>query len=419
MVQRMNLPNGLRLVYEPMEHVRSLSIGIWIYTGSRDEKEEENGMSHFLEHMLFKGTKKRSATEIAESFDRIGGDVNAFTAKEYTCFYAKVMDKHGKEALDILSDMFFNSVFDEDELAKERNVVLEEIRMVEDTADDVVHDDLDAVAYGDHPLGRPILGTEKTVPTFSRDQLYDFIHTHYRPDNVVLSMAGKIDNELLSFAKSQFSGFSATMAPSVSETPPVLLNKKQARSKRIEQAHLCLGFSGIPVCDDELYAMVLFNQLLGGSMSSRLFQDIREQRGLAYAVFSDHVTYRDGGMLTVYAGTAPTHVDEVLEAVLSMVERFANEQVDGKDLEDVKSQVQGSMVLGLESTSSRMSRNGKNELSLGRHPSLDTVTERIDAVTSGEIQKVARNLYEKDYALSIISPDGKLPKGRSKLSPLA
>ncbi|AXF55092.1 M16 family metallopeptidase [Salicibibacter kimchii] len=413
----MNLPNGLRLVYEPMEHVRSLAIGIWIYTGSRDENEAENGMTHFLEHMLFKGTKTRSATEIAESFDRIGGYVNAFTAKEYTCFYAKVMDKHGKEAVEILSDMFFNSVFDEDELAKERNVVLEEIRMVEDTADDVVHDDLDAVAYGSHPLSRPILGTEKTVPTFSREQLYDFIHTHYRPDNVVLSMAGKIDDGLLSFAESQFSAFSAKEASTWHEAPPVLLNKKEARGKRIEQAHLCLGFNGVPIHEDNIYGMVLFNQLLGGSMSSRLFQEIREQRGLAYAVFSDHLAYRDGGMLTVYAGTAPTHVDEVLEAILSMVEHFADEQVSGKDLDNVKSQVQGSMVLGLESTSSRMSRNGKNELSLESHPSLDTVTERIDAVTTRDIQEVAKKVYEKDYALSIISPDGKLPRIKRK-SPL-
>ncbi|QDI90256.1 insulinase family protein [Salicibibacter halophilus] len=415
----MNLPNGLRLVYEPMEHVRSLSIGIWIYTGSRDEKVEENGITHFLEHMLFKGTKKRSATEIAESFDRIGGYVNAFTAKEYTCFYAKVMDKHGKEAVEILSDMFFHSIFDEEEMAKERNVVLEEIRMVEDTADDVVHDDLDAAAYGNHPLGRPILGTEKTVATFGREQLHDFLHTHYRPDNVVISMAGKIDDGLLSFVESKFSGLSAKEAPPNHETPPVLFNNKEARAKRIEQAHLCLGFNGVPIHGDDIYAMVLFDQLLGGSMSSRLFQEIREQRGLAYAVFSDHLAYRDGGMLTVYAGTAPAHVDEVLGAVLSIMERFANEEVDRKDLENVKSQVQGSMVLGLESTSSRMSRNGKNELSLGEHPSLDAVTERIDAVTTKEIQEVAKKLYENDCALSIISPDGKLPKGRSKLSSMA
>lgn len=409
----MTLTNGARVVYEPMEHVRSLSIGIWIYTGSRDEEQEENGITHFLEHMLFKGTQQRSATEIAEAFDRMGGYVNAFTAKEYTCFYAKVIDTHAREAVDILSDMFFNPAFPEEEITKERNVVLEEIRMVEDTADDVVHDDLDATAYGNHPLGRPILGTEDTVPTFNREQLKHFIHKHYRPDNVVVSLAGKIDDSLLSCVETQFSGFLAQKSSNIQETPPVLNGNKAARAKSIEQAHLCLGFDGVSIQDEQIYAMVLFNQLLGGSMSSRLFQEIREQRGLAYAVFSHHIAYRDGGMLTVYAGSAPQYVGEILDATMAMLEHFASKQLKDNELENVKSQVQGSLLLGLESTSSRMSRNGKNELSLGYHRSLDTLTEEIDAVSARDIQAVAEKLYKSEYALSLISPDGEWPTGCS------
>ncbi|MBB6449260.1 putative Zn-dependent peptidase [Geomicrobium halophilum] len=413
MVQRRKLKNGLRVVYEPMEHVRSLSIGIWVYTGSRDEKREENGITHFLEHMLFKGTKERSAMEIAEAFDRIGGSVNAFTAKEYTCFYAKVIDKHAREAIDILSDMFFNSTFYEEEIVRERDVVLEEIRMVEDTADDIVHDDLDYAAYGNHPLGLPILGTERTVPIFNRDHLYDYISKHYRPDNIVVSIAGKIDDSLLSFVESQFAQFSTNEFPSQQETPHALIAHKAARAKSVEQAHLCLGFNGVSVDDDRLFPMALLNQLLGGSMSSRLFQEIREERGLAYAIFSHHIAYRDGGMLSIYAGTAPEKVNEVLEAMLSIIDRFAHERVSENDMENVKSQVQASLLLGLESTTSRMSKNGKNELSLGFHRSPEALTDRIDAVTSEDIQSIAGDIYEHDYALSLISPDGRLPRGCS------
>ena len=305
MITRIELDNGVRILAENIPTVRSVSIGVWIGTGSRFETKEENGISHFLEHMFFKGTKKRTAAEIAESFDRIGGQVNAFTSKEYTCYYAKVLDDHAEYAVDVLSDMFFNSVFDETELKKEKNVVFEEIKMVDDTPDDIVHDLLSEASYGSHALGYSILGTVDTLETFNGDTLRDYMARFYTGDHVVISIAGNITDEVIEQLKGTFSMVKPTTFKHQDDRPTFLSNTI-VRKKETEQAHLCLGYPGLAIGEKNVYALVLLNNLLGGSMSSRLFQEIREKRGLCYSVFSYHSSYQDSGMLTIYAGTAKT-----------------------------------------------------------------------------------------------------------------
>jgi len=409
MIQKIELENGLRIVLEQIPHVRSVSLGIWIGTGSRYEKKDENGISHFLEHMFFKGTKTRSAKEIAESFDRIGGQVNAFTAKEYTCYYAKVLDDHATYALEILADMFFHSTFAKEELEKEKNVVLEEIKMVDDTPDDIVHDMLGEASFGEHPLGYSILGTEETLKTFSEATLRDYIKRHYTADNVVISVAGHISDELIDMLKSLF-----VQVPKRSELPainkPTFLNGKINRQKETEQAHLCLGYQGLPIGHENVYGLVILNNLLGGSMSSRLFQEVREKRGLAYSIYSYHSSYQDTGMLTIYGGTAPHQLDELYEAVSETVAHVKSGAISEQELANGKEQLKGNLMLGLESTNSRMSRNGKNELMLKRHRSLDEIIEDINKVSIEDLCSIAEHIFNSGVSASLISPSGTWPK---------
>lgn len=290
LINKHTCKNGVRIVLEQIPTVRSVSIGVWIGTGSRNETEQNNGISHFLEHMFFKGTKTRTAKEIAEAFDSIGGQVNAFTSKEYTCYYAKVLDEHASFALEMLADMFFHSTFVDEELQKERNVVLEEIKMYEDTPDDIVHDLLSKACYANHPLGYPILGTEETLRTFTGDSLRGYMADYYTPDRVVISVAGNVDESFIQQVESYFGFFTAKRK--ASESPaPLFQPQKLARQKDTEQAHLCIGFNGLPVGHPDIYTLIILNNILGGSMSSRLFQEVREQRGLAYSVFSDRKTH--------------------------------------------------------------------------------------------------------------------------------
>lgn len=409
MIQKIELENGIRIILENIPHVRSVSMGIWIGTGSRYEEKEENGISHFLEHMFFKGTKTRSAKEIAESFDRIGGQVNAFTAKEYTCYYAKVLDEHAPYALDILADMFFHSTFAKEELEKEKNVVLEEIKMVDDTPDDIVHDMLSEASFGTHPLGYSILGTEETLKTFSETALRDYMKRHYTADNVVVSVAGHISDELIDLLKSLF-----VQVPKRSQTPivrkPTFLNHTLNRQKETEQAHLCLGFPGLPIGHEDVYGLVLLNNLLGGSMSSRLFQEVREKRGLAYSIYSYHTSYQDAGMLTIYGGTAPHQLDELYEAVSETVANVRDGAIKEQELANGKEQLKGNLMLGLESTNSRMSRNGKNELMLKRHRSLDEIINEINKVSLGNLRSLAHEIFSGPVSASLISPSGAWPK---------
>jgi predicted Zn-dependent peptidase len=409
MINKHTCKNGVRIVLENIPTVRSVAIGVWIGTGSRDENPQTNGVSHFLEHMFFKGTATRSAKEIAESFDSIGGQVNAFTSKEYTCYYAKVLDTHSQFALDVLADMFFNSTFVEEELKKEKNVVLEEIKMYEDTPDDIVHDLLSRAVYGNHPLGYPILGTEETLNAFTGETLKEYMHQRYTPENVVISIAGNISDSFILEVEKYFGSYVGGQDTSES-TVPVFQSNRISRKKETEQAHLCIGFEGLKVGHEDVYSLIILNNVLGGSMSSRLFQEVREQRGLAYSVFSYHSAYQDNGIVTVYGGTGAKQLDVLYETIQETLAKLKQEGITDKELTNSKEQLKGSLMLSLESTNSRMSRNGKNELLLKRHRSLDEIIEQIDLVTKQSVDGMGRSIFTDNYSVSLISPDGEFPK---------
>ena len=387
---------------ENIPTVRSAAIGVWIKTGSRNETPELNGVSHFLEHMFFKGTTTRNAREIAESFDSIGGQVNAFTSKEYTCYYAKVMDNHASYALEILADMFFNSTFDEEELKKEKNVVYEEIKMYDDTPDDIVHDLLSKAVYENHPLGYPILGTESTLETFNSETLKKYVHDMYTPDKVVISIAGNVDEKLIQEVESYFGSYQGG-EDRLELVKPAFHENRITRKKETEQAHLCLGFKGLEIGNDKTYSLVTLNNILGGSMSSRLFQEVREQRGLAYSVYSYHSSYQDTGLVTVYGGTGTSQLDSLYETIQETLDTLKRDGITEKELRNSKEQLKGSLMLSLESTNSRMSRNGKNELMLGEHRSLDDIIVKIDEVTEESVNELANQIFT-EHSLSLVSP---------------
>ncbi|WP_100330959.1 M16 family metallopeptidase [Bacillus xiapuensis] len=408
MIKKFTCDNGVRIVMEEIPTVRSAAIGIWIATGSRDETLENNGISHFLEHMFFKGTETKTAKEIAESFDSIGGQVNAFTSKEYTCYYAKVLDNHAEYALETLADMFFNSAFDQEEMTKEKKVVAEEIKMYEDTPDDIVHDLLSKAVYKNHSLGYPILGNEETLASFTREKLKQYMYDMYTPERVVISIAGNVREELVNKADSLFGQYEGGSRPA-GQSAPEFFSHKVSRKKETEQAHLCLGFEGLPIGHQDIYSLVALNNIVGGSMSSRLFQEVREQRGLAYSVFSYHSSFQDSGLVTIYGGTGADQLDQLFETIQETLATLLRTGVTVKELRNSKEQLKGSLVLNLESTSSRMSRNGKNELILKKHRPLDEVVRLIDEVSLESVNKMAQRLFNKDFSAALISPDGKLP----------
>ncbi|MED1794455.1 insulinase family protein [Brevibacillus nitrificans] len=403
MIQRHTCDNGLRIVTERIPSVRSVALGIWVGTGSKYENDVNNGISHFLEHMFFKGTATRSAKEIAETFDEIGGNVNAFTSKEYTCYYARVLDQHAPIALDVLSDMYFHSVFDAEELEKEKNVVIEEISMYEDTPDDLVHDLIAKASYGNHPLGYTILGTEDVLRSLKRDDLQRYVDQRYLPSNTVITVAGNFEDSLIEDIQKRFSAFQR------SSTLPTLTTPDFAadvifQQKKTEQAHLCISLPGFKVGHKDTYSLILLNNVLGGSMSSRLFQEIREERGLAYSVYSYHSSYKEAGTFTVYTGTAQEQVGQVFDIVSQVLRDVADHGITDKELNKGKEQLKGSLMLSLESTNSRMSRLGKNELLLERHLNLDEVLAKIDSVTHETVLSVAQQLFRSKLAMAMVSP---------------
>ncbi|MFD0587532.1 M16 family metallopeptidase [Paenibacillus sp. GCM10027627] len=406
-MNKYTLSNGLRVVVEYIPTVRSVSFGIWVKTGSRNETKDNNGISHFIEHMLFKGTDKRSAKDIADLFDGIGGNVNAFTAKEYTCYFAKVLDEHLPMAVDALSDMFFNSQFDENELAKEKNVILEEIAMYEDTPDDKVHDEASRSAFGDHPLAYSILGLKERLEAMNGDTLKSYMNERYTIENTVISVAGNVEEgKLLELLEAQFGHFARRSNPIVPEAPQFQGNYAFYK-KKTEQNHICISFPGLSNKDDKLYAMVLLNNALGGGMSSRLFQEIREKRGLAYSVYSYHMGYADSGLFTVYAGTAPKQTKEVLDLTMEQLHELSVKGLGGDELHRGKEQLKGSLILSLESTSSRMNRIGKNELMIGRHYTLDELLARIDRVTMDDVQEVTKRMLSVPFSVAMVGSTDK------------
>ena len=403
MIDKHTSDNGLRVVLESIPTVRSVTIGIWILTGSRNETEVNNGISHLIEHMLFKGTKKRSAKDIAEAFDSIGGQVNAFTSKEYTCYYARVIDTHKEFALEVLTDMFFNSTFVKEELEREKKVVSEEIKMYEDAPDDIVHDLLAKAAFGDHSLGYPILGTDEHLKSFTQESLFEYKDTNYNPENVVVSVAGNVDKSFISTIEDYFTDFKKTGKKNEIKSP-LFIGEDLRRTKDTEQAHLCFGYNGFAVDDDCLSSLAILNNVLGGTMSSRLFQEVREAKGLAYSVYSHHSSYLDSGLLTVYAGTGKESLSELKTTVEQTISTLVSKGISDKELNNSKEQLKGQIMLGLENTSSRMMRNGRNELLLNKHRSLDDIVKEINAVDHQSIKSVSDKLFSQKPAIALIAP---------------
>lgn len=403
MVERHQCKNGVRVVLEPINSVRSVTIGIWILTGSINENERNNGISHFLEHMFFKGTKIRTPQDIAEAFDSIGGQVNAFTSKEYTCFYARVLDTHKEYALEILADMFFNSTFDETEMEREKKVVSEEIKMYEDTPDDIVHDLLARASYGHHALAYPILGTDEHLQSFTPEQLHEYVRNNYQPENVVVSVAGNVTPSFFQRVDAYFGSYQYEGKRHIVEAP-TFITGGISRVKETEQAHLCLGYPGLPIDSDQMYSLIIANNVLGGSMSSRLFQDVREKQGLAYSVFSYHSSFLKGGLLTIYAGTGKNQLAKLRTTVTDTIASLAEKGLTDKELKNSKEQLKGGMMLSMESTNSHMSRNAKNELLLHKHHSLDDMIAEIDAVSHESIKNVLEQVFSNENSEALIAP---------------
>ncbi|WP_214801838.1 pitrilysin family protein [Exiguobacterium sp. ERU656] len=404
MVERIQLQNGVRIIIERMPSARSVATGIFIKAGSRTETLEEHGISHLIEHMVFKGTEQFSAKEIAVYFDRLGGNINAFTSKDQTCYYVKTLDEHAATAFDVLADMFLDSTFDEEELEKEKRVVIEEIKMYEDTPDDLVHELLAIAAYGEDVMARPILGTEESVLKINRQMITEYMKQAYAPDQIVISIAGNVSDALVEQVKERFS----VMTPSETSRPiqlPELKNDVIRKEKDTEQVHLCYNFRAIDSTDDRLPGLALLNNAFGATMSSRLFQSIREERGLAYSVFSYYTTFDDHGTFTIYVGTSHEtlkEVEDVLEAEIKLL--LANGLTD-KEVEDGIEQLKGSLILGNEGTSSHMNRNARNELHLEKHPTLEEVIEEVERITKEDIQGLITHIFEEPPAKAYILPE--------------
>ena len=393
MYRKTLLDNGIRVISETIPYVKSVTLGIWVGTGSRNEQDDNHGISHFIEHLMFKGTHQRSAKEIAEMVDAVGGQLNAFTAKEYTCYYIKVIDSHLDLAIDILSDMLLASKFDPEDIKREREVVLEEVKMYEDSPDELVHDlHLDHVWPG-HPLGRNILGTLSSISRFDQRRVLDYYDDFYRPDNIVVTAAGNLShNELVELAERYLGHLTGTKRQLILDKPTFTPVSKVC-PKETEQVHLCLSAASVPQDAPEIYAVHVLNNILGGGISSRLFQTIREERGLAYSVYSYQTNYSDAGLFTVYAGTRPANAPQVLELILQNLADLKANGVSDEELVRAKEQLKGNLLLGLESSSSRMSRIGKMEITLGKYITVDEVVEKIDQVTADDLRNIINRLF--------------------------
>jgi len=402
-MQSTRLPNGVRVVSETLADLPSVTAGIWVENGSRYETPEQAGISHFLEHLFFKGTERRTAAGIAEEMDAVGGVLNAFTGKEYTCYYAKVLREHLPMALDLLADIFTHSTFPADEVERERSVVIQEISQAEDTPDDYVHELFNAAFWPGHPLARPIAGTPETVSGLHREHFLSFLEARYRPDRILITAAGSVTHdELLAVVEQQFGGLSGTAVP-VDGVPPTHQAGVSVHEKDLEQVHVFLGTPGIAHVDADRYAAHLLIMALGGGMSSRLFQEIRERRGKAYTVYSSLSPYVDAGYVGTYVGTSAEWVREVVEIIRAEQRRTAREGLTAAELTRVKNQTKGSMLLSLETSDSRMFRIAKNMIHFGRNVPLAEVAAAIDAVTNDDILRVAQRVFPaSSFGLTVL-----------------
>jgi len=416
MIVKEILPNGITLLTEAMPHVRSVAVGVWLKRGSRHETPAQSGISHFIEHMVFKGTKHRSAEVIAAQVDSIGGHMDAFTAKEYASFHLKVLDEHLPLAVDILGDITMNPLFDPSEMTKEKKVIFEEINMVEDTPDDLVMELFTEAFWPRHPLGRPILGTKSSVSRFRREELAGFFRSVYRPGNIVIAAAGHLEHEATSrLVRHHFGGLVPGGRPH-NGGPPRPASRIVTRSKKeLEQVHLCLGTPAHPQAHEDRYGVYILNTVLGGSMSSRLFQNVREKRGLVYSISSGVSAYSDAGTLTIYAGTSLDSVDEVVRLSLEELRRMKGEALPADELRRAKDHLKGSLMLSLENTGSRMSHIARQEIYFGRAFKLDEILAGIESVTAEDVPRIAGELFRGEVTMSVL---GNLGRYRPKASQL-
>jgi predicted Zn-dependent peptidase len=405
MVVREVLDNGLRLITERMPQVRSVTIGVWLTRGSRHETDALSGIAHFVEHMLFKGTATRNAEDIAQAIDSIGGQLDAFTAKEYASYYIKVLDEHLPLAVDILADIVLRPAFDADEVEREKKVILEEIKMVEDTPDDLVHELFTQHFWEGHPLGRPILGSRETVESFTPELLRAYFRGAYVAPNLIVSAAGNLDHEQLrDLIGRAFADVPRAGAP-FGEAPPAVVPQVITRTKDLEQSHVCLGTNSYPQRHEDRYVSYILNTVLGGSMSSRLFQNVREKRGLAYSVFSGLSAYRDAGNITIYAGCASEAVDQVIDLCVEELRTIKREAIPEAELRRAKDHLKGSLMLSLENTASRMSHLARQEIYFDRHFGLDETLAGVQRVSSDDVQRVAADLFSNgSLAATVLGP---------------
>ncbi|MGE5404155.1 MAG: M16 family metallopeptidase [Candidatus Saccharibacteria bacterium] len=412
MIVTRNLANGARVVMEEIPHVRSAAIGVFVKIGSRHETEESNGISHFLEHMIFKGTSTRTAREIAEQFEEMGGQLNAYTSKEYTCYYARVLDENINDAMDVLFDMLFNSHLNEKELDTERGVILEEINMYEDSPDELVHDVFNQTILVQHPLGRPILGTSEKVSAITQETIYKYYRSYYKPQNMIIAVAGNIKSDEIIARLEKYNGFDPGQVGIITDGgQPVSVQGINLVSKETEQVQICLGVPSISYMDDRRYTQNIMNSILGGGMSSRLFQKLREEKGLAYSVYSYSSTYRDTGTYVIYIGTSPGKVEEFFGLLGDELKDFADNGATEEELERTKKQMKASMYLGLESIMARMTRLGKSEMFYGKIVPVEEIMDKIYAVTPAMIRDfAAETLGGSQFTLASIGEASVLPK---------
>jgi predicted Zn-dependent peptidase len=417
-IHRHVLPNGLVVITETMQHVRSVSVGIWVRNGSRREDSSENGLAHFLEHMVFKGTERRSAEDIAREMDSVGGMLDAFTSKEQICFNAKVLDEHLPIAFDVISDLVLRPKLDADDVRKERQVVLEEIKMDLDNPEYLLHDIFTRGFWPEHSLGRPILGTPDTVRNFDQASLRRRFGNWFAPDHILVTAAGNITHQqVMDLVQKEFGHLAPSTNtdedPAPSTGAPIHLEAK----RDLEQVHLCIGVPSLPIAHERRFAIAVLNNLLGGGMSSRLFQNIREKEGLAYAVFSELTPYSDAGMFTVYAGTGKETIGQVLDMTVAEFRSMKESPVSEEELRRAKNHLKGSLMLSLESTSSRMSNLARQELYFHRFSSLDEILASIEAVTREDVQSLARQFFQPErMAVTVLGPINGFTLTRERLA---
>jgi len=404
-IQKSVLPNGIRVLTMPMPHLYSVSMGIWVDGGARDEATDERGLSHFIEHMIFKGTRRRSAYQIAKEFDAIGGATNAFTSMENTCYYARVMNGQLPTMVDILSDIFLNSVFDQQEMERERPVIFQEISMLEDSPDELVHHLAGQNFWGDHPLGHPVIGTRENLVRFDSNDLKRFFHKLYQPERIVISAAGMIDHSVFVDLLHQLFKALTSAGELPQREKPTNRFQIQVHPRDQEQVHLCLGSRGVAISNPDRYAISLLNTILGGNMSSRLFQEIREKYGLAYSIYSFVNSFEDAGMFGIYAAVSPDHAVETVERILAAIRKLNDKPVSTGELKSAKNYTKGALLLSAESNDNQMIRLAQQEIHFGRHVPMEEILSRIDGVSAQDLLALSRRLFGDDrVALTSLGP---------------